>query len=71
MIGRLLLAIFGMEQTYDRCPCCGAKKPRHAGLALHKDPIARWLDGEIEADEMDRELSRRIAGMPDVLEHDR
>jgi hypothetical protein len=38
-----------------------------AGYVHHKDPVAEYLDGQIEADEMERWLDRNTFGMADVI----
>jgi hypothetical protein len=57
MIGRLLLALFGMEQVYDRCPCCGARKLKRAEVkSPWEDPVGLYLNDRISADEMEGRL---------------
>jgi hypothetical protein len=48
----------------------GIRDPEVPAGACHKDPVARYLDDEIDADEMDRELDRHILGMVDVVQGD-
>jgi hypothetical protein len=52
----LLFRLFGIRD--ERPP---------AGYVHHKDPVAEYLDGQIEADEMERRLDRKILGMADVV----
>jgi hypothetical protein len=52
----VLLRLFGVRD----------EKPP-PGYVHHKDPVAEYLDGQIEADEMERRLDRRTLGMPDVV----
>jgi hypothetical protein len=52
----VLLRLFGIRDE---------KSP--AGYVHHKDPVAEYLDGQIEADEMERRLDRKTFGMADVI----
>jgi hypothetical protein len=52
----LLLRIFGIRD-----------EPVPEGYVHHKDPVAEYLDGQIDAKQMDRELDRVILGRPDVV----
>jgi hypothetical protein len=52
----VLLRLFGIRD----------EKPP-AGYVHHKDPVAEYLDGQIEADEMERRLDRKTFGMADVI----
>jgi hypothetical protein len=45
----------------------GIRDPVVPAGAVHKDPVARYLDGEISAEDMERELDRRTYGMVDVV----
>jgi hypothetical protein len=54
--GRWLLRAFGIKD----------EKPPE-GYVHHKDPVAEYLDGQISAEQMDRELDRRILGRADVI----
>lgn len=57
MIGRLLLALFGMEPMYDRCPCCGARKLRRAEVKpIWADPVGLYMDDRITVDELEARL---------------
>lgn len=64
----VILRIFGMDDAHEPCPTCGHRRRKPAALALHKDPVALYLDGQIDADEMERCLGRSTAGMADPLE---
>jgi hypothetical protein len=45
----------------------GIRDPEVPAGAVHKDPVARYLDDEISADEMERELDHRYDGTVDVV----
>jgi hypothetical protein len=45
----------------------GIRDPEVPAGNVHKDPVARYLDDEISAEDMERELDRRTYGMVDVV----
>jgi hypothetical protein len=52
----LLLRLFGIKD-----------EPSPEGYVHHKDPVAEYLDDQISAEEMDRQLGMNILGRPDVI----
>jgi hypothetical protein len=57
MLGRLCLALFGMEPLTERCECCGRRRLRRtAVVAKRDDPVALFLDDQISVVELERRL---------------
>lgn len=61
MIGRALLALFGMENELEArrepCPTCGHPRiVRQAVVPLHKTPRDRLMDDEIDGAEFVRQM---------------